>query len=1724
MRRKLTILLTLLTVLVVAVVGRVGQLPTQPLLAGTGDSTPDLPKLFVSGGRENRPSGGLIALSAAEEPLVELTSYETGGEAEITVYRASQEALLDYLTHDDEGKQLKVTPDEDHLDQLTIFTHQVASGYGQGSQVTLPIEGSGIWYLKINFSGATEHAFVIRSQTGVLVKEGDDELIFWAQDFASLRRVGNGEVKLYSLLNGQEKLAEASFNDEGIARIDLDAGADIALVERGNDRAVVPINLRYLNAYQYQPFQPKSRQTKYFVFTDRPLYRPGGKVFFKAVLRDDDDARYSIPGGSALVKVYPGWDEKDAVYERQLPISGSGTINGEMTIPENSQTGSFTVKVNVLPSSANRVTWYDYYQEYNTTSFQVEHFRKPEYSLDITSSQDEYISGDEATAIISGEYFFGQPVRNQPVKYQIYASNFYEYQYLTSYQRALDDDHRWYRGREQTVSEGTATFDQQGQAAVPLPTDFAGNKGKTQIFSVEAEFGGESGSPAFARKNILVRSGEFGLYRKSYGGYGAEVGKPISLTVVAVSDQAGVDLANLPLTVRIERSEWIKYYEADHKYPSFREEKEVLPLLNFQTNSAGEAALDFTPTKAGTHIFTVETRDQRGNRVSNEFRVWVSKAGEAYYGGQYSGTLTIQPDKEEYSPGDSARLTIFSDIPDRDVFLSLDRARANRFRVIHIGGNSTTVDINLVDTDRPNIYASAASFNGYSLSSNQVNLPVSTVGLQLTTRLTPDRQEYGPGDQVVIGLKTEDHQGQPVSAEAAVWVVDKAIFELAGNQAGEIFDRFWSSRYHNTQLSHSLVGIYAQTAEGGGCFGEETPVLMSNGQRQPIKDIVSGDWILTRSDEANPTLVPAKVLAVHRHQLGGVLIVNSSLRITLNHYLWVNGQWQEANQIKLGDRLVSAQNESVMVNSVEWQAGNHTVYNLEVEDRRTFFADNVWVHNQKGDQPRTTFKDTAYWNPTVQTGRDGQAQVRFTLPDNLTTWVVAAIGSTTNHQFGQTTEEVVVTKDVIMRPILPNLLRVDDQINLAALVHNFTATDQDFDFELKFNAGEVKGLNHSPTTIVSGDFEQLNWRVTPQQANETAQLTFTAQSTADAAAADTVVKEIPVKKFGFWEATGQFSPIEDNPVEFPLQLSRDHDPELTQISLSLSPTIIGTLPTAMRYLLNYPYGCVEQTTSRFVSAVIAKEYPQLFAEALQEDVDVDEILDQSVARLALMQHGDGGWSWWRSGRSDPFVSAYVVEYLVKAQRLGVKVNSRIINQAEDFFTRGAFEDLDPEESSDYERNARIARAYALAILEANEGREAVTNFENITPDFLSLAVMANYKNGYRNSASNGLNQLMTVAKTQGDGLYWETGNSRYYGSRNASTALAIRALLTAGGDRQQAARAAHFLLRNRQTEYWSNTFATAQAVQALVDLYHSGDESEPDYTWTASLNGEAVQSGTVTAADKTIEALTISAEQLPQDPATLTIGKDGPGQLYATLTVDQFHTDRNAAAESRGLTVRRSYHSERGPGYRLAVGDTVTVEITLSGLTNEERYAVIKDELPAGLVPVNPSLQNEQFLKDPGSYYSSYGVSDREVTANGMVLSLYRVRPGSHTYTYQARAVTSGVFAVPPATASLMYAPELSGRSAAGTVRVADTAGPGLQPFASRGDTESIVFWATTTILGGIGLYGAYRLIRKRRQQRQSDGATEATTEAKTKSSKEDSPPDQRPDRPTTDSKGPPPS
>lgn len=1586
------------------------------------------PQIFLSGGREGYGGGGMIALSSTDEPTVQIGGYNISGTAEVAIYEANEHALLDYLTHDSEGKQTKREPDRSTFRYVTTVNQQVTSGYGKETKLLLPINELGIWFLEVKLSETKEYAYVVRSKIGVLVKEGDNEYIFWGQDFKSKRSISDGELRLYNLENGRQEIAYAVFSSEGIARTALLSDADIALVRLGDDRAVVPINLEYLNyGGSFKQFQPKQRQTKYFIFTDRPLYRPGDTVYYKGILRDDDDARYSIPTGIASVKVYRNWDEKDAVFDKNVAISGAGAVFGEVKLPVDIGTGYYQLKVSVAPPTGSQDR--GWYWEDNTASFQIEYFRKPEYSIDITTPVTELVSGDSTSFTVSGNYFSGQPLANQQVKYTVYAGDFYDYEYVSDRSNALTNDYRYGYWGGSKVAEGQVTFDGQGKVTVPLDTKVTG--GKSQVYSIEADFDDGSGSPAFSRKNILVYAGEFGIYRKE-ASYTSKVGVPHTLPVI-ISSHRGGQVGNIELAAQVLRTNWVSYQDPNQKYPSYRKEEEKLPDIKAKTDPGGNATFHYIPEKLGSYQFIIEGKDRRGNSITKTLYAYVASEDQPYYTGEHNNELTIQADKATYDPIDTAQFTVFSQVPDRDVFLSFDRARVNRFQIVKMQGKTARVNMALASTDIPNIFAAVTSFSNSALDTGSTNVMVSTETKKLMVTATSDRTTYGPGDTVTVNVATTDAGGNPVAAEAAVWTVDKALFELVNSRTANIFETFWRERYNDTQTAHSLEGIPVQTAErGGGCFAEETPILMDDFSTKFIKEIKIGDTILTRKSETNAALVKAKVIRTHTQEESGYLIFNQTLRVTPNHRLWVNDKWREAGSIQIGDELRDQNDRQIKVSSIEWQRGNFTVYNLEVENYNTFFAGGVWVHNQKGDGGRTVFKDTAYWNPTIQTGSDGRAKVTFKLPDNLTTWVVAAIGASIDTQVGQTTSELLVTKDVIVRPILPNILRVGDQVVLSALVQNFTDADHAFDIDLSLKEGSVAETTHSGILIKSKGTEQLYWQVRAEKENEKAKLRFSARAQDEKKVTDTITQELPVREFGFWEKRGV---VGDGPTALNVKLAPDSHPEKSTVTLMLAPTLVGMLPTAMKYLIHYPYGCVEQTTSSFVPAVIAKVNPDLFGESLA-DKNLDEIIQKGVWRLAQQQQSDGGWTWWFSGQSDLYVTTYVLEHLLRAREVGVNVDQGMLTRAQQFITTTSVS-VDPQTGAKQALSPvdTVVKEYALTLWESEREPEQITYFENLTPDILALAVITNVRNGDTNPATNGLTKLISLAKTQGDGVYWEAGTKAHFSSQDAATAWAIRAILEAQGDREFAVKAVRFLSRNRRYEYWSNTYSTAQVIKALVDFSKTGAELSPNYTYSVELGGKTLKTGVINQVTQMIE-VNVPISQLLPAGSSITLAKSGEGQLYSTLLVNEFHTDKNAANTNHGLKVERKYVNDKGEEYTLAVGDTVRVEITVSGLSAEELYGVIADELPAGLVPINPVFKNEQYGENRSAYYSSYDVSDREVTENGIVLSLYRLGAGTRTYSYKARVVSEGIFAVPPATASLMYAPEVYGRSGAEVVKV----------------------------------------------------------------------------------------
>jgi len=1501
------------------------------------------------------------------------------------------------------------------------------NSYGS-TRNTLPISGRGLWYLSIKGGSVDISAFILRSGHGVMVTEGQNELIYWAQDYETLRKKSDGgNLKLYSFLNSPNELASTGFDGSAIARTQLTDQADLAVSEFGDDFAILPINLTYLNTgYGYSEFRPAVLKSRYFTFTDRPLYGPGDTVHFKSIIRDDKDAEYSIPAGSAFVTLSAGGGETEYKVERTFPISADGTISGDFDLKD-APLGYYSLQVQTgRDKSNNQKNIYGDYtgvSDYSYTSFQVEYYRKPKLFLEASTNTSIVSAGTPIKYVLSGEYFAGQPLSGEKLRYKVTSADYYEYNYLIDSDNygseELSDDYRygsWY-GSHQVV-ENTVVLDKQGQATIEVPTRLAdfNDSGSPQIFMLEATLDGGEQDSAFVRKNVLVKAGRLSLFGTEYV-WGAQKDKEITLPVVLKPNEAGEAVNNLPIKVGLTRTVWKKEVLANEKYPRYSEETTDEGEAEIRTDQKGESKLVFTPSELGSYKLTMSVKDSVGNTVKKVFNLYVSDYDyPSFNPTTQSEDLSLTSPKDTYAPDATIPLTLTSSFKNRDVFLSIERGATRRFEVVSLDGASKTINLSLQSGDQPNIYLNAASFSSFRYDSTTLPITVETRDKKMNIEITPDRAKYGPGDTVSIKLKTTNDLGQAVSGEVALWSVDKALLELTDSRLGDIYQTFWSSRTNSTSHSHSLRGILVQVAErGGGCFLPGTLITMADGTKLPIELVKTGDYVRTINSHGNVTT--ARVSATHKDSSDGYLTVNETLRLTADHLLNVNGTWQEAARLSPGDYLRS-EIGSVNVSSVFYQAGLTPVYNLTVEEEHTFLADDVWVHNEKG-MDRTVFKDVAYWNPNIRTNSVGLAEISFKLPDNLTTWTLNAVGSNRETVVGQNQVEIKTTKDIVIKPILPNILRSGDELSLSAIARNFTDQDDTYTFGLKVEGAELLDSPTSTVSIKSLESLQSYWRIKPAENTKKVKVETSIISKTDPKKGDRVTQELPVALFGFYETTAN---VGTGSTKYELELPKDAINEETKVTLSLAPSVITALQPAMQYLVHYPYGCVEQLTSSTAPTLIANKYPELFPN-LHEGGELDTYIKEGVNKIVESHNSYTGWGWWNHAPVNSFVTSYVLETLVEAEKQGyTKETKEAIVDATNYLSRPQNEK--GEELGNSER--AIAR-YGLSLVGKADKFPKPEDLSVLEDDLLAMAVIGNYRSGDKNPESNGLNLLISKAQIEGNSAHWAAGQYSRFGSVDASTAWAVRAILAAGGDRDLAVLGANYLINNRRNNYWSNTYGTVITIRALTDLYENGSEATPDYSYSVLLDGKEIKSGNVKSATVAIQDVMVPVTKTNHQ---IEIKKTGDGQLYSSLVSKQYRTDPHVKAASNGLTIERTYSNARNPDYNIALGDIVEVSLKISGEGNFNRQGVIEDQLPAGLIPVNESFKNEQ-----GNQNSSYEYySNKQYTQNGVVIAAYNL--GTRTYTYRARVVSMGTFQIPPATASLMYSPEIYGRTGADVMTI----------------------------------------------------------------------------------------
>jgi len=487
------------------------------------------------------------------------------------------------------------------------------------------------------------------------------------------------------------------------------------------------------------------------------------------------------------------------------------------------------------------------------------------------------------------------------------------------------------------------------------------------------------------------------------------------------------------------------------------------------------------------------------------------------------------------------------------------------------------------------------------------------------------------------------------------------------------------------------------------------------------------------------------------------------------------------------------------------------------------------------------------------------------------------------------------------------------------------------------------------------------------------------------------------------------------------------------LNIDVSHSLAAGLVDSLDFLTGYPYGCVEQTMSRFLPDVLVKQTLDKLGIVNEElERELPKMVEDGLQRLYRFQHWDGGWGWWEGDETGAYQTAYVVYGLNEAKKAGFAVDENVLQRGIEAL-RAPLQDTEDLN----------LKAYILYVL-TNCGQGDVSLARSI---FDRRSGMDLYAQAYLSMALNLLGdspkakviveELAGQAVVSATMAHWKERERSWemMSSDGRTTALILQAMVALEPDNPLIPKAVRWLMRTRLGGYWRTTQETAATIIALTDYLAITGELEADYSYRVYVNGQLVGEGKVDR-DNVAEGRGFVVGGLVPGDNEVKIVKEGRGKLYFATTL-RYYQERDALEPSRSLDgpiVHRDYLDPETdePLAEYRVGDLIKVKLTVE-LPDELWYMVVEDPLPAGCEAVNYTLRTAGVRKGEYEYYWSHP----ELRDEKAVFFTTYMWEGVHEYSYLIRATTPGRFRAMPTEVTPMYEPDIWGRSASAVFEIA---------------------------------------------------------------------------------------
>ncbi len=632
----------------------------------------------------------------------------------------------------------------------------------------------------------------------------------------------------------------------------------------------------------------------------------------------------------------------------------------------------------------------------------------------------------------------------------------------------------------------------------------------------------------------------------------------------------------------------------------------------------------------------------------------------------------------------------------------------------------------------------------------------------------------------------------------------------------------------------------------------------------------------------------------------------------------------------------------------------------------------------------------------------------------------------------------------------------NDETRFLTIVHNDTGSDQKVN--VRFIAPGLErrsgGSDTQTVSVKSGQDATVVWPLVARTIGD-APLRLTAWTTSGTKQyTDGIEKSLPIRAWGRDTFTAVSGTLESGKLSRTSNLVLDQAavPETTRLQVRITPSISGALVGGLDYLIGYPYGCTEQTLSRFVPDLLVQRLQKRMGRTLltgtAKGADLSAMVRDGITRLRLMQHSEsGGWGWWEKDADDAFMTAYALYGLSTAKADGYTVSDDVLRKGRE----AGVKLLGKAPIAD-----KPFLLYALALAGDNDTPRRVAPklpLRKIAPDGLAYLVLLEKTLGTNAAGSAAFAELDRRALSEGSLLHWKNPDRRWNSSDRLATSLALRAFLAVNPNDVRIPRILRWLMQSRTDGYFGDTRDTAWSLTALRDYLdtHPADAAAPTGILTVRVNGQQIESIDAAAVDMSATAagannrdaeriIRVPASALKKGANSLTVESTSGNTVFYTASLRQTVAapgGQNLAPLPSpllepGLTITREYvrvlprKSSSGSfslatedtGNRFDQGDSVRVRLTITA-PREVGYVLIEDAFPSGMEPTERGTAEQDFSgedRDWGWWYSNVDVRDDRIAVFARTLP-----KGKHIFEYNLRAQTPGTSRALPVQLQGMY-------------------------------------------------------------------------------------------------------